>query len=140
MITMKKAATAAPMPMTRGSARIPRIRGSLDFFFATGATPAAGGAGARCAAGNGALFAGGGVVGFGVCGIGALEAGVGTTGGTTGALGAGACGCGKSEDVGKPVGPVCFGKTTVGAEAAMVSSQSCGGLLAGGPAGGAAEL
>lgn len=120
---------------------MPRIRGTLDFFFATGGTPAAGGAGARCAVGNGALFAGGGVVGCdGVCGTGALEAGVGTTGGGTGALGAGACGCGKLEDVGKPVGPVCFGKTTVGAEAAMVSSQSCGGLLAGGPAGGAAEL
>ena len=120
---------------------MPRIRGSFDFFFATGCTPAAAGAGARCAAGNGALFAGGGGVGFdGVCGIGALEAGVGTTGGTTGALAAGACGCGKSEDVGKPVGPVCFGKTTVGAEAAMVSSQSCGGLFAGGTAGGVAEL
>ena len=120
---------------------MPRIRGSLDFFFATGGTPAAGGAGARCAAGNGALFAGGGVVGFdGVCGTGALETGVGTTGGATGALGAGACGCGKLEDVGKPVGPVCFGKTTVGAEAAMVSFQSGGGLLAGGPAGDAPEL
>ena len=104
---------------------MPRIRGTLDFFFATGGTPAAGGAGARCAVGNGALCAGGGVVGCdGVCGTGALDGGVGTTGGGTGAPGAGTCGCGKLEDVGKPVGPVCFGKTTVGAEAAMVSSQS----------------
>ena len=121
---------------------MPRIRGSFDFFFATGCTPAAAGAGARCAVGNGAPFAGGGGVGFdGVCGTGALEAGVGTTGGDTGAPGAGACGSGcKLEDVGKPVGPVVFGKTTVGAEAAMVSSQSGGGLLASGSAGGAAEL
>jgi hypothetical protein len=109
---------------------MPRIRGSFDFFFATGCTPAAG-AGARCAAGNDALFAGGGEVGFdGVCGTGALEAGVGTTGGDTGALGAGACGsCGRLDDVGKPVGPVIFGKTTVGADAAMVSSKSRAGLL-----------
>jgi len=117
---------------------MPRIKGSFDFFFATGGTPAAGGAGARCAAGKGALFAGEGVVGFdGVGGTDSLGAGA----GATGAPGAGACDCCvKLEDVGNPVGPVSFGKTTVGAEAAMVSSQSGGGLLAGGPAGGAAEL
>ena len=112
---------------------MPRINGSFDFFFATGGTPAAGGAGARCAAGNGALFAGGGAGGFGDGDIDPLVVGV----GVTGAPGAGGGGCGKLEDVGKPVGPVSFGKTTVGAEAAMVSSQSCGGLLAGTSPGGA---
>ena len=111
---------------------MPRINGSFDFFFATGGTPATGGAGARCAAGNGALFAGGGAGGFGDGGTDPLGAGVGV-----GVAGAGGGGCGKLEDVGKPVGPVSFGKTTVGAEAAIVSSQSCGGLLAGTLPGGA---
>ena len=103
---------------------MPRIKGSFDFFLATGGTPAAGGAGARCAAGNGALFAPGGVGGFdGVVGTGTLGGGgVGTRGPPV----AGGFGCGKLEEVGKPVGPVSFGKTTVGAEAAMVSSQSGG--------------
>jgi len=117
---------------------MPRIKGSFDFFLATGGTPAARGAGACCAAGNGALFAPGGVDGFdGVEGTGALGGG---GVGASGAPGAGACGCVRLEDVGNPVGPVSFGKTTVGAEAAMVSSQSGGGLPAGGAAGGAAEL
>ena len=117
---------------------MPRINGSFDFFFATGGTPAAGGAGARWAAGNGALFAGGSAAGFDTGG-GTEPLGVGV-GGAPGALdaGGGGCGgCGKLDDVGKPVGPVSFGKTTVGAEAAMVSSQSCGGLLAGTLPGGA---
>ena len=112
---------------------MPRINGNFDFFFATGGTPAAGGAGARCATGNGALFAGGGAAGF--------DTGGGTEplAGVAGALGGGGGGggCGKLDDVGKPVGPVSFGKTTVGAEAAMVSFQSCGGLLAGTSPGGA---
>ena len=112
---------------------MPRINGSFDFFFATGGPPATGGAGARCAAGNGALFAVGGAAGLTDGGTEPLGAAV----GVTGAPGAGGGGCGKLEDVGKPVGPVSFGKTTVGAEAAMVSSQSCGGLLAGTAAGGA---
>jgi hypothetical protein len=43
------------------------------------------------------------------------------------------------EDVGKPVGPVCFGKTTVGADAAMVSFKSGGRLLTG-SAGGAVGI
>lgn len=114
---------------------MPRIKGSFDFFFATGGRPAAGAAGTRCAAGDGALFAGGGVCGpedvAGTCALGG--GGV----GTAGPPGAGACGCGILEDVGNPVGPVCFGKTTVGAEAAMVSFQSGGRLLAGCCPGGA---
>ena len=128
---------------------MPRINGSFDFFFATGGTPAAGGAGTRCAAGTGALFAGGGVGGReGVAGTCALAGGggvdaagpAGACGGgvaAAGPPGAGDCGCDILEDVGNPVGPVCFGKTTVGAEAAMVSFQSGGGLLPGCSPGGA---
>ena len=103
---------------------MPRIKGNFDFFLATGGTPAAGGAGAGCAAGNGALFAPGGVAG--VDGVGDTGAVGGGGVGAQGPPGARDSGCGKLEDVGKPVGPVSFGKTTVGAEAAMVSSQAGG--------------
>jgi len=120
--------------MTSSSARRPRIKGSFDLFFTTGGTPATGGAATPCAA-DGALFAGG--------GIGCPEGVAGTCapcgGGVGGARppGARAGGCGIFEDVGNPVGPVCFGKTTVGAEAAMVSFQSGGRLLPACSAGGA---
>jgi len=93
----------------------------------TGGTTAAGApAGVRWDPGSDVLCAVGGGTGFaGVDGLGAPPGGV----FATDPLGVGALGCGgKLEDVGNPVGPVVFGKTTVGAEAAIVSSKS-GGLL-----------
>ena len=89
----------------------------------------AGGAGTRCAGGNGALGAGGlAVAGGGV--EGALGAGC--------TAGAGAFGI--SADVGKPVGPVFLGSTAVGAEPAMVSFKSGVRLLAGCSGGGAVGM
>src|SRR6266498_3829676 len=102
LITMKNAATTPPRPSTKSIANTPRMIGSFDFFF--GGAPARGGDGALCGCG---------------CALGACESDAlcGCGGGTLG-------GGGKLGAVGEPVGPVCLGNTTVGADAAMVSSKS----------------
>src|SRR6266511_922868 len=118
LITRKNAATTPPTPSTKSIANTPRMMGSFDFFF--------GGAPAR--AGDVAL-----------CGCGCTLWGCGC-GSALGALENDAlCGCGcwslggvgKLGAVGEPVGPVCLGNTTVGADAAMVSSKSGNGWLTG---------
>ncbi|HEY3039394.1 MAG TPA: hypothetical protein VGJ66_11685 [Pyrinomonadaceae bacterium] len=106
------------------NARIPRIKGSFDFFSGaagSGATDALDGKpplwcnGALCACGNGCVAAGegGGIVGGG----------------------------GTLEEIGEPVGPVFRGKTAVGAEeeVAIVAPKSDSGLLAGFSLGGDAD-
>ena len=137
---------------------MPRMSGSFDFF-------AGGGAATDGACGNGALGLGGrpavggdGNGALGDCGSGALgtcccEAngtvgeggdgkgalGVGGNGALAGVVGGGG-GC-KLEAVGAPVGPVFFGRTTVGADegVAIVAPKSGGGWLLTGLGGGASS-
>src|SRR6266545_510544 len=122
LITRKNAATTAPRPRTKSIASMPIISGSFDLCF--GGAPPTGGNGALCGRGNGALCGCNGALC--ACGDGALCGGGWETGGD-GKLGA----------VAEPVGPVCLGNTTVGADAAIVSSKSGSGLLFGLSAAGA---
>src|SRR6266545_2077341 len=117
LITRKNAATTTPMPNTNSIANTPRMIGSFDFFSA--GAPARTGGGALCGGGSGTLGGFGCALGAG--GNEALCGGGGWTLGGEGKLGA----------VGEPVGPVCLGNTTVGADAAMVSSKSGSGWLTG---------
>ncbi len=108
---------------------MPRISGSFDFFF--GGAAGTGNTGPRC--GKGALRGKG-----ALCACRDVGAAAGGVDGSVDWGGLDGC---KLEEVGEPVGPVFFGRTTVGAEdvVAIVAPKSGGGLLAGFSLGGSLE-